>query len=91
MPHSITPWKDGLADIGSDIGGAGMIHLKGLRTSKGPGVPTSAASAAFVALVVQRAVSALCCQVEIPKPKFLDMCIRSQGRRWSRSCGCGCP
>ena len=43
-----------MVGIGNGIGGAGMTRLKGLRTSKSPGVPASAArtaSAASVAFV----------------------------------------
>ena len=37
-----------MVDVGSvDVGGTGTTQLKGLRTSKTPGVPASAVSAAF--------------------------------------------
>ena len=45
---------DRMVDIGGGVGSVGMAHLKGLRTRRNPGVP---ASAAFAALVAQRAVS----------------------------------
>jgi hypothetical protein len=45
-----------MVGVGSSVGGAGMTRLKGLRTSKSPGVPASAASVAFAAFVAQRAV-----------------------------------
>ena len=38
-----------MAEVDSGVGDAGVIQLKGLRTSKGSGVPASAAFAAFVA------------------------------------------
>src|SRR5258706_14511852 len=42
--------------VGRGVDGAGMIRLKGLRTSNSPGMP---ASTAFAALFAQRAVSVL--------------------------------
>ena len=38
-----------MGEVDSGVGNAGVIQLKGLRTSKGSGLPASAAFAAFVA------------------------------------------
>ena len=46
-----------IVDVGSGVGGAGIVRLKGLRTSKSPGMPASAASVAFAAFVARRGVS----------------------------------
>ena len=63
-----------MVDVGSvDVGGTGMTQLKGLWTSKTPGVPVSAAFPAFPEFFVQRAVFEVVLQVEIPTPRNLDM------------------
>lgn len=43
--------------IGSGVGDASMTQVEGLRTSKSPGVHASVASAAFAAIITQKAVS----------------------------------
>ena len=62
-----------------------MTQSKGLRTLKGPGMPASAASAAFAAFVTQRAVSVVMPPGGNTETRNFDVCIGFQGWR----CGFG--